>query len=52
MKHATILFCTEEPDYSDLPTQEYDWERLVYGTVNEDIPADAPEPMRTSITAC
>jgi hypothetical protein len=50
MKHAAIRFCTEEPDYSDLPTQEYDWERSVYGNVTEDIPADAPEPLGGFVT--
>jgi hypothetical protein len=50
MKHAVICFRVEEPDYLDLPTQEYDWERSVYGNVTEDIPDDAPEPLGKYIT--
>jgi hypothetical protein len=50
MKHAVIRFRTDEPDYSDLPTQEYDWERSVYGNVSEDIPNDAPEPLGRHVT--
>jgi hypothetical protein len=51
MKHAVIRFRTEEPDYLDLPTQEYDWERSVYGNVSEDIPQeDAPESLGRLIT--
>jgi hypothetical protein len=44
MKHATLRFCVDEPDYSDLPDIEYDWERTVYGDVKEDVPTDPPPP--------
>jgi hypothetical protein len=50
MKHAVIRFRTEEPDYSDLPTQEYDWEWSVYGDVTEAMPEDAPEPLGRFVT--
>ena len=30
--------------YSDLPDNEYDWERRVYGKVREQTPEDAPVP--------
>jgi hypothetical protein len=50
MKHAVIRFRTGELDYSDLPTQEYDWERSIYGNVTEDIPSDAPEPLAKFVT--
>ena len=36
---------TEELDYSDLPEQDYDWERSVYGDAKEQIPKDAPKPL-------
>jgi hypothetical protein len=45
MKHAVIRFRIAEPDYSDLPHFEYDWEKSIYGPVKEDIPTDAPKPL-------
>ena len=45
MKEASIRIRTEMPDYSDLPTQEYDWTYSVYGNVTELIPEDAPTPL-------
>ena len=50
MKHAVICVRTEEPDYSDLPEQEYDWEYTVYGDVKELLPKDAPEPLGKHVT--
>lgn len=44
MKHGTIRFHTHEPDYSDLPTKEYDWSS-VYGNMTETLPDDAPDPL-------
>ena len=44
MKQAAIRIRTEEPDYSQLETKPYNWERTVYGKVSEEIPQDAPEP--------
>ncbi|HEY9709872.1 MAG TPA: reverse transcriptase domain-containing protein, partial [Oculatellaceae cyanobacterium] len=44
MKHATIWFHTHEPDYSDLPSKEYDW-TATYGEVTELLPQNAPEPL-------
>ena len=45
MKHAVIRIRTEEPDYSDLPKVEFDWEKSVYVNVSELIPEDAPKPL-------
>ena len=45
MKHAVVRFRVAEPDYSDLPYYEYDWEKSIYGDVKEDVPTDAPEPL-------
>jgi hypothetical protein len=50
MKHAVIRFRTKEPDYSNLPTLEYDWERSVYGNVTKDIFSNAPELLRKFVT--
>ncbi len=45
MCHATIRFCTEEPDYSYLVAPEFDWMYSVYGNVKELIPKDAPNAL-------
>lgn len=44
MRHGKIRILTDEPDYSDIPVKEYDWQYTVYGDVKEQIPSDAPEP--------
>jgi hypothetical protein len=43
MKYAVIRFRGSELNYSDLPSFEYNWEKLVCGDVKEDIPTDAPK---------
>ena len=45
MRNATIRFRTDEPDYSALPEQCYDWTNSVYGKVEELLPTNAPEPL-------
>jgi hypothetical protein len=45
MKHATIRFRTHEPDYSDLPNAEHNWDASVYGDVEEELPYKAPLPL-------
>jgi hypothetical protein len=50
MKDAIIRVCTGEPDYSDLPKQDYDWAQSVYGDVSEIIPDDAPTPLGNYVT--
>jgi hypothetical protein len=42
--HGGIRFRTEEPDFTNLPNQEFDWCRSVYGEVKECLPKDAPLP--------
>jgi hypothetical protein len=49
MKDAVIRVRTGIPDYSDLPTQEFDWSRTVYGETTEDIPKDAPPPLGKAV---
>jgi len=41
---------TGEPDYSDLPVEEYEWTNTVYGDVTEIIPKDAPKPLGKYVT--
>ena len=45
-----IRICTEEPDYSALPTMEYEWAHSVYGTVTELQKEDWPTPRGNYIT--
>ena len=44
MRHGTVRFRTEVPDFSSIPIEEYDWERTVYGDVKEILPNDCPPP--------
>ena len=50
MKHATIRVKTEEPDYSGLPNEPYQWDYSVYGNVKEEIPKDVPKPLGNFVT--
>jgi hypothetical protein len=45
MKNSAIRVRTEEPDYSGIPDQHYDWAYSVYGRVEEVIPEDIPTPL-------
>jgi hypothetical protein len=49
MKHSVIRIRTEEPDYSDIPRTEYDWEFSVYSGAKEELPKDAPEPLGKTV---
>ena len=49
-REATIRFVTDEPDFSMLPQQEFDWMYSVYGDVKELVPTDAPEPLGNYVT--
>ena len=51
MRHACIRVRTEEPDYSDIPSPEYDWAYTAYGNVEEVLPKDAPEPLGKPVTS-
>ena len=50
MRYASIRIRTEEPDYSDLPENTFDWSYSVYGKVKELLPTDAPEPLGKYVT--
>jgi hypothetical protein len=45
MRHSAIKIRPEEPDYSDIPRAEYNWEFSVYRGAKEKIPKDVPEPL-------
>ena len=51
MKHTSIRIRTDEPDYSDIPSPEYDWAYTTYGEVKELIPKDDPEPLGKRVTS-
>ena len=44
-----IRFRTDQPDYSFLPYQDYDWTYSVYGIVQEILPDDMPEPLGKAV---
>ena len=49
-KDDAIRFRTEQPDYSFLPDQDFDWTYSVYGDVHEILPDDMPEPLGEAVT--
>ena len=44
-EHYAIRYRIKEPDYSQLPKQNNEWTRTVYGGVKEEIPKDIPKPL-------
>ena len=48
--HGSLRFRLHEPDYSNLPHREYDWQRTVYASAKEEIPHDIPEPKGKHVT--
>ena len=49
-KDYAIRFITEQPDYSFLPDQDFDWTYSVYGNVHEILPDDMPDPLGEAVT--
>ena len=49
-KDYAIRFRTEQPDYSFLPDQDFDWKYSVYGYVHEILPDDIPDPLGEAVT--
>jgi hypothetical protein len=50
IRHAVIRIRTEEPDYSGLPEQEFEWAYSVYGNVQEVELTDAPGALGKYVT--
>ena len=48
--HGALRFRLHEPDYSNLPDKEYDWQRTVYEGAKEEIPHDIREPKEKYVT--
>ena len=49
MRDSAIRIRTEEPDYSALPDNQYNWDNTVYEGATEELPTDAPEPLGKSV---
>ena len=49
-KDYAIRFRTDQPDYSFLPDQDFDWTYSVYGNVQEILPDDMPDPLGKAVT--
>jgi hypothetical protein len=49
-RSAAIRVKTEDPDFSELPDQEFDWCQTVYGNVNDETPKDIPPPLGKTVT--
>ena len=41
--------CHDQPDYSFLPDQDFDWTYSVYGNVQEILPDDMPDPLGEAV---
>ena len=48
--HGSLRFRTHEPDYSNLPHKEYDWQWIVYTGAKQEVPHDIPEPKGKHVT--
>ena len=42
-------FGTDQPDYSFLPHQDFDWTYSVYGNVQQILPDDMPDPLGEAV---
>ena len=49
-KDYAIRFRLDQPDYSFLPDQDFDWTYSVYGNVHENLPDDMPDPLGEAVT--
>ena len=49
-KDYAIRFRNDQPDYSFLPDQDFDWTYSVYGDVHEILPDDKPDPLGEAVT--
>ena len=48
-KDYAIRFRTDQPDYSFLPDQDFDWTYSVYGDVHEILPDEMPDPLGKAV---
>ena len=50
-KDYAIRFRSDQPDYSLLPDQDFDWTYSVYGNDQEILPDDMPDPLGEAVIA-
>ena len=50
LSDGAIRFQIGEPDFSSIPSQDFDWSRTVYSDAKEYIPHDCPEPLGRYVT--
>ena len=48
-KEYAVRLRTDQPDYSFLPDQDFDWTYSIYGDVQEILPNDMPEPLGQTV---
>ena len=48
-KDYAIRFRIDQPDYSFIPDQDFDWTYSAYGNVQEILPDDMPEPLGKAV---
>ena len=48
-KDYAVRFRTDQPVYSFLPEQDFDWTYSVYGDVHEILPDEMPEPLGKAV---
>ena len=48
-KDYAVRFRTDQPGYSFLPEQDFDWTYSVYGCVHQILPDDMPEPLGKAV---
>ena len=49
-KDYAISFSTDQPDYSFLPDQDFEWTYSVYGNDQEILPDNMPDPLGEAVT--
>ena len=49
MNRLKRIHRTDQPDYSFLPQQDFDWTYSVYGDVHNILPDDMPEPLGKAV---
>ena len=50
LPHGSLRFRTHEPDYTNLPHKEYDWQRTVYSGVKQEVLLDILESKVKHVT--
>ncbi len=50
LSSAAIHIRVNEPDYNEIPAQDFDWCNSVNGKVEEVLPRDAPKTLRNTVT--